>query len=188
KKLLDNWEGKNSSKVSKDLIISLLKEIINKNLEGLDKYFFINHSITWLSDNKWNLWEEDNIKDETSGYDDSKNIPLINNKMFRIQSNFYELEVELNGEKVIFKNANKLKIREKDISHFKKFNNFIDDSASKSFKDIVESVLKTRNIDDKENYIFKYINGIQTDKESIKYFEFKYNNIKKLHIYNDIFK
>ncbi len=192
KKLLDNWNIKNES-TNKELIISLLREIIEKNSGGLDKYFLINHSVTWLSENKWNLWEDDKVIDDETKNDAYNNIPLINNKMFRIQSNFYDLEVEVKNNKAKFKNSKNLKISEKDISHFKKFNNFIDDNATQKFRTVIESVLSTRNITNKDNYIFKYMDYIKLNNgnskaNSMKYFEFKYNNIKKLHIYNDIFK
>lgn len=184
KKLLDNWDA--NGRGSKELIISLLKEVIEKNLEGLDKYFLINHSITWLSENKWHLWEEDGIKDSTNGDSDTNNIPLINNKMFRIQSNFYDLEVESSGDEIKFKNSSNLKISDNNLPHFNKFNNFIDDNASNSFRKVIEDILRTRVINNTSNYIYNYIKYKNND--SIKYFEFKYNNIKKLHIYNNIFK
>ena len=186
KKLLDNWEGKSNTD-SRELITSLLNEIVEKNLEGLDKYFLINHSISWLSENKWDLWSDSELENDKVK---ENNISLINNKMFRIQSNFYELEVEVKNDVLVFKDSDKLKIKEQDLIHFKNFNNFIDDNATNKFKDVVESILKTRKIDNKDNYIYLYIEYIKSkdkNKDSVKYFEFKYNNIKKLHIYNEIF-
>lgn len=192
KKLLDNWNEKNDIlkeelddlEKNKKLIISLLKEIIEKNLEGLDKYFFINYSISWLSENNWNLWENDlnglNIEN-------IEETPLINNKMFRIQSNFYNLDVEILENKIVFSGRDKeFKIKEEEIEFFKKFNNFIDDTASKKFQIIINDILKTREIDNENNYLYRYIKFKETNK--IKYFEFKYNNHKKIHIYNEIFK
>ncbi len=184
KKLLDNWEDKKKLNNNKELIISLLKEIVDKNLEGLDKYYFINHTISWLSENKWDLWSDD--LDLSKIEEDIDNTPLINNKMFRIQSNFYRLEVVKDKDGTIkFNNSNGFKIDNSEIDFFKKFNNFIDDTASHKFQKVIRDILSTREIDDKKNYILKYMDLI--NKEEIKYFEFKYNNIKKIHIYNEIF-
>lgn len=189
KKLLDNWNEKEKCGIdNKSLIISLLKEIISKNLEGLDKYFLINHSISWLSENKWHLWEKDN--EEIKKLLEEENIinkPLINNKMFRIQSNFYELKVILEKNKIVRFVNDSFKIKDEELDFFKKFNNFIDDNASRKFQIAISDILKTRMINNENNYIYKYMKTIKKDKTKIKYFEFKYNNIKKLHIYNDIF-
>ncbi len=181
KKLLDNWEEKNHYDNNKDLIKSFIKDVMLKNLEGLDKYFFINSSISWLSENKWDLWKGDYKFEKEDNID---NTPLINNKMIRIQSNFYDLNVHRKDDKIKFSNNNlKIRIEEKDF--FDKFNNFIDNHASSQFQNLIKNVLKTREISNPNNYINSYLKIIK--KNEIKYFEFKYNNIKKLHIYNDIF-
>lgn len=186
KKLLDNWEQKIFYKNEKDLISSFMKEV-QGHINGLDKYFFINKSIGILSEHNeyWDLWKKD-LNDETREISNDVYTPLINNKMLRIQSNFYELKVLKSDDKILkFKDEIKFKIRKGETIHFKSFNNFIDDEATDKFKKVINDLFKSRKIEDEDHKLILYLKAI--GKDEISYFEFKYNTIRKIHIYNDIF-
>ena len=191
KKLLDNWHNKFDEQTEKELIISFMREV-QQHIDGLDKYFFINKAIGILSEGEyWDLWKRD-LKEEIEKISNETYIPLLNNKMFRIQSNFYELTVTKEDNILKFNNtSDEFEIREGEEIHFKTFNNFIDDEATSKFKKVINDIFNTRKIDDKDHNLITYLNSIQKNeiKEEVKinYFEFKYNNIRKIHIYNFIF-
>ena len=88
KKILDNWTCKHTLTLEVEIVISFVKEI-ERNIYGLDKYFSVNKIITFLSkrDIYWDLFKNDMDK-ELEKESKIEYTPMINNKMFRIQSNF----------------------------------------------------------------------------------------------------
>ncbi len=184
KKLLDNWNDKHNCRNEKELIISFIKEAHN-HLEGLSKHFFTNKTISELATDKyWNYFKKDFKDEQLEKRSTEIYIPLINNKMFRIQSNFYELKL-VSKDNVLKFDPNNLKIRIGEDRFFNEFNNFVDDNASTSFKDLISELFSTRRIENSNHLLNLYMKMINEDK--ISYFEFKYNNLRKIHIYNEIF-
>ncbi len=203
KKLLDNWKDKNNNQSEVKLIESFLQHLVNENMSGLDKYFIINRSISLLTDEEryWELWEND-FKERLGSFSPGEiyNKPLIDNKMLRIQSNFFNLKFKVKDSKIIFDDI-KLDLRPDEEKEFKEFNNFIDDHSSKTLKQIIYKALQTRSLDIKTELNKDYSNSPKEEKEfnynylfilskqfkMHNYFEFKYNKLEKLYLYNIIY-
>ncbi len=203
KKLLDNWKDKNSNQSEVKLIESFLQHLVNENMSGLDKYFIINRSISLLTDEEkyWELWEND-FKEKLGSLipGEISNKPLIDNKMLRIQSNFFNLKFKIKDSKIVFDDI-KLDLRPDEEKEFKEFNNFIDDHSSKTLKQIIYKALQTRSLDIKTELNKNYSNSPKKEKEfeynylfilseefrMNNYFEFKYNKLEKLYLYNIIY-
>ncbi len=192
KKLLDNWAINLDGDINDiELIKSFLNEIIS-NLSGLDKYFLINTAITLLAEEYWELWEKE-IEDNEENFssDDFVNVnanceynkPLFNNKMLRIQSNFFNLEIKEDNGEIIFDKPD-FSIETDLRKEFKKFNNFIDENSTMNFIKLTKEISETRKIISKDNYLKDLL--IKSNNKYNKYFEFKYNNLRKIYIFNKI--
>ncbi len=193
KKLLDNWSINLKDDMNDiELIKSFLNEIIS-NLSGLDKYFLINTAITLLSEEYWELWEQEINENENDNFskedfsnvevDSEYNKPLFNNKMLRIQSNFFNLEIKEENGEVIFDEPD-FSIETDLRKEFKKFNNFIDENSTTKFINLISDISETRKITSSDNYLKDLL--IKSDNKYNKYFEFKYNNLRKIYIFNKI--
>lgn len=200
KKLLNNWQEKNNKSLSQsELILSFTSILLDVNSKGLEKYFLINKIVSNLSEDYWYLWEKEFIKlfgkneflsiANERNINNPKNTSFIKNKMYRIQSNFFDIEMNINSKNELYVLKEKIKLKSTEIERFKSFNNFVDESSRIKFEKTIVNLLSTRKIYEWENsFLYYFVNVSSKKGYTPKYYEFKYNNIKKIFIYNKIFK
>lgn len=200
KKLLNNWQEKNNkSLLQSELILSFTSILLDVNSKGLEKYFLINKIVSNLSEDYWYLWEKEFIKlfgkneflsiANERNINNPKNTSFIKNKMYRIQSNFFDIEMNINSKNELYVLKEKIKLKSTEIERFKSFNNFVDESSRIKFEKTIVNLLSTRKIYEWENsFLYYFVNVSSKKGYTPKYYEFKYNNIKKIFIYNKIFK